>query len=307
MEIAKTNMRKSAELLRIVREGSQNELSFLPFKGPILAYQFYNDITMRQFGDLDLYISRDNVIPAAALLQKLGYTTYGHEKLLTQSAWLKAAKDMVFVHEPTKIVIELHWRLYHRAFAKTKEIDLTRDTEEIIFQGQKVSTLNKEFLLAYLCGHGSRHLWERLFWIVDIDRLIRNASPDWERTLYYAHKFSSYKMLLLGLSISKELFDTPLPPHIEQKLQIQSVRKLKYRILTYLFTERPPGVFERKRLHATMQDNSILAFRFWLHTLFEKKYTAILEENDNDTLSALPTLVDFRRPWHLLKKHIKNF
>ncbi|MBD3790221.1 MAG: nucleotidyltransferase family protein, partial [Campylobacterales bacterium] len=54
MSISRRNMLMSAELLRIMKLLEANNIEALAFKGPALAQMAYGNITMRQFGDLDV-------------------------------------------------------------------------------------------------------------------------------------------------------------------------------------------------------------------------------------------------------------
>ena len=100
-QIAQRNMLMSAELIRIVKLLEENGIQTLPFKGPALSQIAYDDITLRQYVDLDILTKKEDVYKIDALLKSQGY-----ERLLALTAyqekiWVKYAHDMGFIH-PTK-------------------------------------------------------------------------------------------------------------------------------------------------------------------------------------------------------------
>ena len=82
-------------------------------------------------------------------------------------------------------------------------------------------------LLAYLCLHGSKHAWERIEWICDIDRLVRSQTDlDWDKTLKIAKEMDTHITLYLGLALSHALFHTPLPENIISSTQTERIKGL---------------------------------------------------------------------------------
>ena len=77
MSIAQRNMLMSSELIKIMRLLEENHIEALAFKGPALAQTAYGDITLRQFGDLDILIrekDRSRVIDLLAREYSVSYT-----------------------------------------------------------------------------------------------------------------------------------------------------------------------------------------------------------------------------------------
>lgn len=167
-----------------------------------------------------------------------------------------------------------------------------------------IATLNNEVLLAYLAIHGSRHLWERLEWIVDLDRLVRNNRIDWEKVLRVATQFNGKKMLLLGLYLSKLFFQTPLPSFIQQQAEARGITSLAKEMIPLIQTPMPieattQEVLKRKMLHAKMQDTLYGKYIFWKSILFKPHYASILEDEKNMSLFFKIT-----KPFRLLKRVI---
>src|SRR5438445_7281491 len=61
------------ELLRIIDCFDSHDIRSLPYKGPTLAQVLYGNVTSRQFADLDILVSPDDLPKVRACLAKLGF------------------------------------------------------------------------------------------------------------------------------------------------------------------------------------------------------------------------------------------
>lgn len=210
----------SAELIRIMKLLETNGIEALAFKGPTLAQISYKDITLRQYVDLDVLVDENYIFRASALIVSSGYIPDSDINFLKNDKLLDVSSDLGLRNSRNNTYVELHWKLFRKKFSKTMDrLNILSNPTTIEIQGKKIKTLQPDLLLVYLCSHGSKHMWERIEWITDIDRLIRHAeSIDWESVWEYAQKMNSINTLLLGLSLSQELFGTDLPTFIETKI-----------------------------------------------------------------------------------------
>ena len=303
LTVTRQNMLLTTELVKVMKRLKENGIDALVFKGPVLSQAAYGDITLRQYGDLDILIPIDKLQDATKDIMACGYDLYGSIDLLQVPEWIEATKDMTFMHAQKRTVIEMHWKLFQSSFAKSS-INLWEHTTTVSINNMPFTTLNNEVLLAYLAIHGSRHLWERIEWIVDLDRLVRNNRIDWEEILRIAAKFNGKKMLLLGLYLSKLFFQTPLPLFIQKQTEAQNITSLAQEIMPLIETPialepTTKEVLKRKILHAKMQDTFYGKFIFWKSVLFKPHYTFIMENKKNMSL-----LFKITKPLRLLKRVI---
>lgn len=197
----------TALLSRLESVGIQS----IVFKGPALAVAAYGDLNLRRFVDLDLIVRRADVDRAIEVLTQSGYAS---SKDLTgdqQAVLLRMQHNLQFTRG--RIIIELHWQVSSQLFASTVTAeDLWKNLSTVKLNGRAVNTLATEDLLFALCVHGSRHLWQRLAWICDIDRLIRtNPAIDWSALGERARGASVERMFLLGPALAASLLGTELP------------------------------------------------------------------------------------------------
>ena len=308
LNIASRNMLMSAELIRIMKLLDENNIEALAFKGPALSQMAYGDITLRQYVDLDILVDEKHTFKAGELISSSNYIPDSDINFLKNEKLLEVSSDLGFSNERNNIYIELHWKLFRKKFSKTmNELNIRSNHTSIEIQGKKIKTLQTDLLLVYLCSHGSKHMWERIEWITDIDRLIRNVqSINWEEVWEYARKMHSINTLLLGLSLSQGLFDTDLPTFIEEKIDShKNIHLLKADTLGLLANNtstltqdfRITAIFKKFNYHAKLYDS------FWDKTKFY--FTILFKLTPDDVLNIdLPKqlyfLYYFIRPFRLI-------
>jgi hypothetical protein len=213
-------------------------MNVIPFKGPTLAGLAYDDLGLREFGDLDLLIAKRDLMRAQELMLSQGYQP---EIMLnaTQSAiFADACNVLAFTHSGKEITVELHWELSpgYLPFSPDPE-QLRRRMAPSWPGGQKVMTLSPEDLLVYLCAHGGKHTWERLIWIADVAGLIhRHPSLDWDRVCDLAAGQRSERALFLGLRLARDLTGASLPLEVEKLMRSDpESERLAVKVVEWLF------------------------------------------------------------------------
>src|SRR5260370_41888051 len=69
---------------------------------------------------------------------------------------------------------------------------------------------------------GTKHLWDRLGWIVDVAELVRAQPVDWALVMQIAAEMKTTRVLLLGLYLAHELLGATLPQPILERAQRDS-------------------------------------------------------------------------------------
>ncbi len=310
MDIAKKNMLLSSELIHLTQKLQQNDIDVLSFKGPILSEIIFKNITQRQFLDLDIFISKFQIYTAAKLLTEMGYIPMESIEFLKNEAKLQEEKNYEFFHPKKHTKVELHWKLLNNPLlGNFIEYDVWKNALSLKLFNTELKTLDFEFQILYLCSHGTAHMWERVEWIVDIDRFLRKSSLDWERLFHLSSELQSTQTLLLGLYLSHTMFNTPLPDFVTQKIQKEKhyLENLQKSILSAM------QLSESKKLTDT-EDNRLL-FQFFLQleknplkkTLFILKTVFKYSNHDIMTVNLpkkLYFLYYFIRIYRLSKKYI---
>jgi hypothetical protein len=250
-EIARRNMTMMAELLKIMKLLEENGIPALAIKGPVLSQMIYGDVTQRQYADLDILVSENDLYTTTKLLLEHEYQ-YDHPIQFTKNkALLRATKDITLSKSSSGIELEMHWRLFSGRLFKKSNINLFRDSvHEISLNQQKISTLDDNVLVLYLLLHGSKHMWERLEWIVDIDRLVRSREIDWEVLEHTAMIMDIKPLIHLGCAVCYDLFRTPFPDNlIETFMNDTAIHKAKNIVVNDLYLNK---IFDEGRIMNTV-------------------------------------------------------
>ena len=213
------NLVLAATLVEIVQLFQVHHIPLLPFKGPSLAASVYGNLSLRQSLDLDILIQPKYADAAMALLVAHGYQWVFPDIPLNpkQHALFRwVHPDCALRHPQNSVKVELHWRFSRNIFVKpvsATEVETPGDTVKL--GGTELPILSPEALLSYLCFHGSKHRWERLFWVCDVAELInRHETWDWEALIRENEAQYNGRCLALGLVVAQQLFEISLPNYV---------------------------------------------------------------------------------------------
>jgi len=305
--IALENMTLAAELINITKQFDKNKLPYLSIKGPALSQSLYQDVTTRQICDLDILVDEKDLIHVSNILIKQGYRTELPYALLKNDGFLALDNDFTFLHHQKKIMIELHWKLFPSRHHMPLDFEmLYHDHTFVTLQKHDVKVLSNENNLLYLCLHASKHLFEQLKWLCDIDRLIRdNPNLDFSALYTKAQTLQVQESLLLALLMSQTLYSTPLPSLLDAKITPKTVTLLK-KSLKYFsedFTTLEEGTKKRLRLLFLQDLNSDKQNKFIALFIYLFKPTSVdyIYYNLQEKLNFL---YPFLRPLRLLKKYL---
>ncbi len=201
-------------LLEIREAFWEKKLPFLVLKGMALAYQVYPDPALRPMGDIDLYLRKEDIEPAASVLAQLGYQELYPEFRKERMAF---GGERIFLR-PGNPPVELHWSL--EQFERLKGI--LRIEEEALWEssslyticGKSFRALSPEHHLIALCIHlGFVHRFEGDRWFADIDRMIFTFGNtlSWESLFRTARSWGVLRVVCEILRETEARFHTPLP------------------------------------------------------------------------------------------------
>ncbi len=203
------------ELAAVSRRFEEAGVHAVPYKGPTLAASAYGDFALRGAGDLDILIPRDHFPKARDILLSMGYepTPWLTETRLTPSqeaAFLRFEREFGFTRYEADAVVELQWEVIPRYFSVALAVESLK-TRNVALGGMVVKTLAPEELLLVLCVHGAKHFFERLIWISDIAETVARGDLDWDRLTELADASGCRRILMLGLSLARDLLDAYVP------------------------------------------------------------------------------------------------
>lgn len=290
--VARDNLYRTRELLELLRLLEAHDIPALPFKGPCLSMSAYNDLGLRDYGDLDILVRPHDVLRTYTLLKARGYQPVSDPgRPSNGSSFSVRNKDLLFDSSDGRVRVELHWRLSGRHFDFPINLDVVwASSHRLLLAGKLVRTLEPEDLLLYLCLHGSRHGWERLLWICDVAELIRvETALNWSRIRASARSLGCERMLALGLRLTQDLLGTEFPQEIGLFVNRDStVKALTIQTRRALFEEGEPGQDIRYWYGMHLKLRERLRDRVPLHLHYCRRYLRLAVRPNQRDREALP-------------------
>lgn len=308
MAIVQRNMLMTSELIQLMDLLKEHQIDALAFKGPTLSQVAYGDITLRQYGDLDILIRKRDHTKMMDLLLDHDYIPEIALKERTQETFFKSVNVIGLYKPSTGTRIEMHWELLSQNYAIAwEEKNLWHKKEVCTINHKDIPLLRMEQLLLYLCAHAAKHLYERIEWICDIDRSIRaNPNIDWSYLLNEAETLGIKRMLLLGLALSEHFFDLELSEMIKALItKDKVVPELLSKVIeiNFLETQKQERSYSTFGLLLSMREKLSDKLRFTWRGLFAPKFDDFQFLQLPSTLAFLYQLV---RPYRLITKYFKR-
>lgn len=196
-------------------------IEVIPYKGVVLSEVYYGDMALRQCGDIDLFVRGRDVARIKNAVRELGYT---QRVAIPESAaehYIASGYECTFDSSAGKNLLELQWALQPRYYAVDFDMDgLFERAVKVMVAGRRVKTPSPEDLLLVLSVHAAKHVWGRLIWLCDIERILalgkelENLNWDWVQAR--AREFGIERILHVTLLLASRLLATPMPSAIEE-------------------------------------------------------------------------------------------
>jgi hypothetical protein len=228
----------SSELLRIQHALDDREIPAIPFKGPLLAVALYGSAVYRDYADLDVLVRRNDLPEAHRVLASIGYRLDDPFHRFPAAIHLSTEYAYPYHHAETGARLELHCELAPRYFAfGLKTDDVFARAVSMTWNGCEFRSFCEEDAALILSMHGAKHCWLWLDLICCLAAALRTTTTlDWAALLDRAASIGATRMVLVGLDISRELFDTALPGHVCDRIdRDRQVQRLRGEVLENLF------------------------------------------------------------------------
>jgi Uncharacterised nucleotidyltransferase len=237
-----TNVHKalllSRELIRIVHHLRSFDLQVMPYKGAALAEFLYGDIALRQTGDIDLLVHRDEFISVKDALEKIAYVPQIHFSEAEQRAYLESGYECMFDGPAGHNVLEVQWAIEPRFYSVDLEINgVFERAVKVDVAGQEMKTPSPADLFLILAVHAAKHVWERLIWICDLAWLMNLPSMDWEWIASQARSLGVLRMVNCSMLLANRLLAAEIPKgagkwFVERESDRSLVSRLQQQIVT---------------------------------------------------------------------------
>ncbi len=209
----------SRELIRIVERLTELRVPVMPYKGPALAELLYQDVALRQSGDIDLFIRPQDFCRAFEAVCDLGYISHLKLTPRQQRAYLKSGYECTFDSAAGRNLLELQWAIQPHFYSVDFDLDGVFDRAMAIsVAGRPMTTPSLEDLLLILSVHAAKHVWGKLIWLSDLARLITNPELKWDRIGHQAREMGIVRILRVTMCLAHQLLEVPIPEAAERNL-----------------------------------------------------------------------------------------
>ncbi len=248
------NMYLYTELKRILETLCDKGVKVIVLKGAALAKTVYGDIGLRQMGDVDLLVKREDLPHAEDIMSGLGYRFQGD---MTPDWYRENHQHISYIHPEKNIPVEIHWHIARRAhLSRIRIVDTDiierwwKGAKTIEFSGIKVCILCPEDLILHLCLHFFKHRFisqsegftskGALIQMCDIFQTLKHYRDeiDWGRLTSEAEKYGIEGLIYTTLFIVREImgehddvFHNAFRRFRSEDLDKKLVRLIKRRIL----------------------------------------------------------------------------
>jgi len=184
-------MKLTAELIRIHKLFTENNIDYINLKGPALSQQIYGDYTVRSSRDLDILVRIEDFTKASYLLKSIDYKNNKKFNSINKFNY----KEYKFPNSKTNLLVELHHRLFNNKYLLPISNSVFINKESININNNDISILPSSINFEYIALHAAAHNWKRMHWALDVLLLketYKNITLDKELTLL--NNSSDYKL-----------------------------------------------------------------------------------------------------------------
>ena len=204
---------------RLLQTFDEAAIPVISFKGPALALTAYSNLGLREFHDLDLLIHPRNVARAKDELLAAGYSLWSPVIGDTaESLLLSKNRQLRFTHPVRGACVDLHWGLLHEMFSFQLDVEQTFNLARWErYEEAKFLSLSPEYLLLYLCAHGTKSCWSNLSELCDVAAHIHSQSEiAWEGCIHLAEANGCELVLKHALLLCERVLRIDLPEMVKQ-------------------------------------------------------------------------------------------
>jgi Uncharacterised nucleotidyltransferase len=318
------NLFMTRELLTLLDLFETHDIPAIPLKGPVLAASAYGNLALRQFGDLDILVKKQDFLKVIDLLSSQEYQTNSQRQWTLNNVLYRlylqySTHEYSLTRNDGRVVVDIHHRVVEMNFLPLDFAYLCKGLEPISLGDKTVLNLHPENLLLILCVHGSKHRWERLQWVCDVAEFVcAHQQINWENLIKQAKTLGCERMLLMGLVMANNLLGITLPESVHQKVQADPESKsLAIQASGGLWLESNDSdggsILEEFSFNFRMlerpKDKLFYCVKFIFHRGFISILWAIIPTVEERKFAALPQSLNFLhfiiRPFRLVIDKIR--
>lgn len=227
------NMLLTKESVRLLQNLEQEGVKAFLMKGALWASLYYEEIGLREFGDIDFFVDRPDLTNGLKVMEKSGYVPDKYRTYLLRSSRRESmyfATDYQLPLEPKARQpiksVELQWQVAYPRFALSftwSELMDRPEEHRISNCLLRVPRAENQLLLMIIHHVGVESL-DKLKYGLDLVMLLRSVGSglDWEYIEAKARQKGLLRMVMMGLHIAQWLDSQLVFPEVVQQLIIDA-------------------------------------------------------------------------------------
>ena len=215
------NLRLYGELQQLLSVLQSEGIDLILLKGIYLATAVYEQIGLREMGDIDVLAHSSDLPRIVEIMANLGHVPI---QPIFIDVTFQAKHHLPRMEKKGLATFELHWNLVEPGASYSIDIEgLWKHAVPVQVVGFKALALSSEDLLLHLCVHASHHhqfnFGLRPF--CDIAETIHrfNSTIDWQAVVEQAIAGKLQRGVYLTLRLAKEMIGADVPAVVLEKLQ----------------------------------------------------------------------------------------
>lgn len=235
------------------------DVPWVVLKGPVLAELSYKN-TVRGYSDLDL------MVPARQLRRAVN-ALEGARAELADRDWpllVKQGKGELTMAYGGSPMLDLHWHLVGESRARQR---YTLCADEVMERRRRVTlgtvkawALEPTDFATHVALHASFSGTHRLRWLLDIERTVKNQTPDWDVLIERCHAWKVGLPVSVALNRARETVGALVPEEVVTELSGGNLQQFVVRQLSsWSPSGRMPGGRSVKNGVARSLRDSLLA------------------------------------------------
>jgi hypothetical protein len=202
------------QLFAITDALENHQIPYFLHKG-IHYGSFYQQITHREVGDIDIVVKSPDLLKTQKILLDIGY-----ERWQSSKSEFSIGGDYHWQFIPTNTTVGLSWVEVHWSHsAAWEQIKLPIDSvfeniQQKSIAGRMISVPSPDDLILLLTiHHGAKERWRKLKYLLDLTLIVTHYEDilDWKNIWQKANQSNLTNYLTLGLILIQEHLETNLP------------------------------------------------------------------------------------------------
>ena len=304
------NLQMGIATSKLIADLKAKSIMIIPYKGPVLAHNYYPDIALRESTDLDFLVDAKDVAEIEKYFIEKKYTPKTTVTNPYLKYYKKHFKDIVYrtPSEHESFSVEMHWRLMEKFSGNYPQYDFfIPNLEEYNMGGLKLYKLSPTYdMLAVVSNHFVKDMGIKFKYLVDVAAIINKEKHLINEALVFetATKYGFKKRLNIGLALTESLLGISL-----DKVE-ETTDHLKYLNVPLAFPIQLPRLYINEpgfiKRSLQLQDSNTNKLKFISKSI---KYMFLPTYEDINQLkhpTGNASLLAITRPFRIIYRSIKN-